>query len=390
MPPPKKASAPSGNIFAFLGTDEARVKEAALQLVRKLTPADAGDFANDIIEGTADHADHAGRICSNVIQALQTLPFFGGAKVVWLKNASFLGDSVTGRANASVEGFENILSVLESGLGPDVKFVLSATSIDKRRGSWKKLSKLAHIETFDKPDTSRAGWEVAVLAQAEKRVRELGLTFESGALELLVQMAGDDTRQFENELDKIDIYLGDRRRVGLTTVRHLVSQSRAGVLWDLGNAIGTRNLPHALTLLNTLLFQGQNAIGILLGAIVPRVRSLLLIKDLGSRYKLNRNSYGAFCNSLEALPASATSHLPRKKDGTGFNAFPLFLALDEVGRYSLDELHAAFIGCLDANHKLVTTQLDTQLVLERLLVGMLSPAKKPQRRAAHQDSAVRA
>jgi DNA polymerase-3 subunit delta len=220
------------------------------------------------------------------------------------------------------------------------------------------------------------------LAQADKKVRDMGITFESGALELLVQMAGDDTRQLENELEKIDIYLGDRRRAGLATVRSLVSQSRAGVLWDLGNAIGQRNLPHGLELLNTLMFQGQNAIGILLGAIVPRVRSLLLIKELGSRHKLNRNSYGSFCNSLEALPSSATAHLPRKKDGTGFNAFPLFLALDEVGRYSLEELHSAFAACLDANQKLVTTQLDNQIVLERLLVGMLSSVKKPQRRAA--------
>jgi DNA polymerase-3 subunit delta len=301
---------------------------------------------------------------------------------VWLKSASFLGDSVTGRANASVEGFDNILAVLESGLGSDVKFVLSTSSIDKRRSAWKKLSKLAKVEVFDKPDTSKAGWEQAVLAQADKKVREMGITFESGALELLVQMAGDDTRQLENELEKIDIYLGDRRRAGLATVRSLVSQSRAGVLWDLGNAIGQRNLPHGLELLNTLLFQGQNAIGILLGAIVPRVRSLLLVKDLGSRYKLNRNSYGSFCNSLEALPSAAIAHLPRKKDGTGFNAFPLFLALDEVGRYSLEELHSAFAACLDANQKLVTTQLDNQIVLERLLVGMLSSVKKPQRRAA--------
>ena len=341
-------------------------------LVRKLTPPDAGDFANDVIDGNAENADHAGRICADVIQALQTLPFFGGGKVVWLKNATFLGDTVTGRANASVEGFENILSVVEAGLGSGVSLVISATSIDKRRGSWKKLSKLARVEVYDRPDTSKAGWEQAVLAQAEKLARERELTFESGALELLVQMAGDDTRQLENELEKIDIYLGQRRRAGLATVRSLVSQSRAGVLWDLGNAIGRRNLPHALELLDTLMFQGQNAIGILLGAIVPRVRSLLLVKDLGSRYKLNSHSYGAFCNSLEALPTAATSHLPRKKDGTGFNAFPLFLALEEVGRYTLEELRAAFSSCLDANLKLVTTQLDAQLVLERLLVGMLS------------------
>jgi len=374
MPPPKKAAVTAqGHVYAILGTDDAKVKEAAMKTVERITPPGADEFANEIIEGNADNAEHAGQICSNVIMALQTMPFFGGAKIVWLKGANFLGDNQTGKSRAAVQGFENILDVVESGLGPDVKLVISANSIDKRRTAYKRLGKLATIEVFDKPDTSKAGWEGAVMAHASQKARELGLTFESGALDLLVQMAGDDTRQLENEIEKIDLYLGERRRCGINTVRGLVSLSRSGVIWEIGNAIGARDLQRALELLGVLLYQGQNAIGILLGAMVPRVRSLLIVKELATKYKVNKASYGAFTASLDALPPSATSHLPRKKDGSGFNAYPLFLALNEAGRFTLDELHAALVACLEANVKLVTTQLDNKVVLERLLVGMLTP-----------------
>ena len=157
--------------------------------MRSLTPPDAGDFSNDIIDGTADNADHAGQICSNVCMALQTLPFFGGTKVVWLKNANFLADTGAGRGQDAVNGFERIVNIVEGGLGSDVSFVISATGIDKRRNSYKRLSKLANFEVFDKPDTSRAGLEGPVLAIASRKAKELGITFESGALELLVQMA---------------------------------------------------------------------------------------------------------------------------------------------------------------------------------------------------------
>ncbi|MDZ4288528.1 MAG: hypothetical protein U0984_11250, partial [Prosthecobacter sp.] len=215
--------------------------------------------------------------------------------------------------------------------------------------------------------------EQAVMGQAAAMARALGLTFETGALELLVQMAGDDTRQLENEIEKIDLYLGERRRCGINTVRALVSMSRAGVVWEIGNAIGTRDLQRALELLGVLMYQGQNAIGILFASIVPRIRSLLIVKELASKYSVNRNSYPGFCTSLEALPGSATAHLPRKKDGTGFNAYPLFLALNEAGRFTLNELHTAMVACLDANSKLVTTQLEAKVVLERLLVGILTP-----------------
>ena len=362
------------NVHAILGTDDAKVKEAAMKVVQKFTSPDSGDFGNDVIDGTAENSEHAGQICNNVIQALQTIPFFGGGKVVWLKGANFLGDTVVGRAEASVTGFENILDVLEQGLPLEVHFVLSTSGIDKRRTAYKRITKLANTQTHDKPDTSRAGWEGAVLVQAQTKARALGITFESGALELVVQMAGDDTRQLENELDKIDLYLGERRRAGLITVRNLVAVSRAGVVWEIGNAIGARDLKRALELLGVLMYQGQNAIGILLGAIVPKVRSLLLVKDLLSRHKLNRSSYSGFSVSLEALPSSATAHLPRKKDGSGFNVYPLFLSIDEAARYKLAELHDALAACLEANARLVTTQLDDKLVLERLLIGMLSPA----------------
>jgi DNA polymerase-3 subunit delta len=183
-------------------------------------------------------------------------------------------------------------------------------------------------------------------------------------------------------MDKIDLYLGERRRAGLKTVRGLVSMSRAGVIWEIGNAIGARDLERALDLLGTLLYQGQNAIGILLAAVVPKVRNLLLVKDLLSRHKLNTSRYDAFSTSLEALPPQAIVHLPRKKDGTGLNVYPMFLSINEARNYSLEELQQGFRSCLETNSKLVTTQLDDRLVLERLLVGLLSAPPAERRRAA--------
>jgi len=372
MPAPKKSAAASSKFTAVLGTDELRVKESALALARQLAPADAGEFGTEVIDGAAENADHCAQVVRNVMEALQTLPFFGGGKLVWLKNANFLADSQVGKTTAAIEGAESILDYVEKQLPPEVKFLLSATAVDKRRSAFKRIQKLADLRLFDKPDTSKTGWEDEVMPLVQRRAREMGLTFDDDALEMFVQLAGEDTRQLDSELEKIGLYLGGAARVTLEDVRAVVPLSRAGIIFEVGNAIGKRDLRRALELLRTLIYQGQNPVGILLGAIVPRVRSLLLAADLVARHpKLPRGNYQAFVGALDRLPPEETAHLPRKKDGGGINAYPVFLALDEARRFTIAELRGGLQACLDANLKLVTTALDAQLVLERLLIGML-------------------
>src|SRR6202023_3353731 len=101
--PKTKAKTSAANIHAVVGSDEAEVKRVAAELAEKLTPPGLGDFGLEVIDGCADNADQAASRIRSTIEALQTLPFMGGSKLVWLKNANFLADSVIGRA-ASVQG----------------------------------------------------------------------------------------------------------------------------------------------------------------------------------------------------------------------------------------------------------------------------------------------
>src|SRR6266550_1855554 len=93
MPMPKaKTATAAEKIYAVVGSDESEVKRAAAELAEKLTPPSAGDFGLEIIDGCADNADQATARIRSTIEALQTLPFLGGEKLVWLKNVNFLGD----------------------------------------------------------------------------------------------------------------------------------------------------------------------------------------------------------------------------------------------------------------------------------------------------------
>ncbi len=363
------------DIHAVVGTDEGRVKEEALRLHRELTGGIDDGFTHETIDGTADNSDGAFQICRSAVEALQTFPFLGGEKVVWLKGATFLADDVTGRSERTLSGVENLRSCLEAGLPVGVTFLLSATGIDKRRAFWKFLEKRARVAVFDKIDTSREGWEEEVAALVEKRAGELGLAFESEALQLFVMLAGEATRQIGNELEKLDLYLGPgRREVTVDDVRRMVPMSRAGVVFEIGNALQRGDAVRALELIDQQLERGENAVGLMRASIIPTVRNLFMAKVLADK-GLPAGNYKSFTAAIERLPEIERVWLPQKKTG-GVNAYPLFLSLQGAGAFSLEGLRGAMESALKADLSLVTSGLDERLVLHRLVVEITAAARK--------------
>ena len=376
--PKAKRKAATSQIYAVVGSDESEVKRVATGLAAKLTPTDSGDFGREVIDGAADNAEQAAARIRSTIEALQTLPFFGSTKVVWLKNANFLGDTTIGRTTSVQSALEELSDLIENGLGSDVIFLISATEVDKRRSFYRSLAKRAEIQVFDRLDSSRSGWEEEATEIVRSRAQKRKLQFDDDALDLFVLLTGGDTRQIENELEKIDIFLGASPtaetavpRVTVDLVRELVPLSRAGVIFELGSALATRDLELTLTLVRRLLDQGESAIGILLVAIVPTIRNLLLAKDLMERHRLARpHAPFQFISAINRLPAEATDHLPRRKDGS-INAYALGIAAQHAHRFETKQLIEAMQACLDANLQLVTSQLDHELILTEIVVKLL-------------------
>jgi DNA polymerase-3 subunit delta len=375
--PKAKTRTATAKIHAVIGSDESQVKRVATGLADELTPPDAGDFGLEVIDGAADNAEQAAARIRSTIEALQTLPFFGSTKVVWLKNANFLGDTLTGRTASVQSALEELSHLINTDLGSGVIFLISATEVDKRRSFYKSLAKRAEVQIFDRLDSNRSGWEEEATEIVRNRAQKQKLQFDDDALDLFVLLTGGDTRQIDNELEKIDVFLGDHvtatavPRVDVDLVRELVPLSRAGVIFELGNALATRDLELALTLVRRLLDQGESAIGILLVAIVPTIRNLLLAKDLMERHRLARpRAPFQFISAINRLPAEATEHLPRKRDGS-INAYALGIAAQHAHRFETKHLIEAMQACLEANLQLVTSQLDHELILTEVVVKLL-------------------
>lgn len=378
MPAAKKAPSKAANIHFVTGSDEAAVKKAAAGLAAELAPSD-DPFAIETIDGAAATVDEAVSAIRSTIEALLTVPFFGGSKLVWLKSATFLADTVTGRSENVLAPVEKLLEILSSGLPEGIVFLLSAIDPDKRRSAYKTLGKIATIHLHDKPDFGWNATEADVVDWVAQRASSVGIHLDDDAAAILAARVGAESRQLDTELEKLQLAVGHGTSVDVETVRELVASTRAGGIFDLGNAIAKRDLPLCLRTLDQLFRQGERAVGILLAAIIPTVRNLLVVKDLMVAHKISPPAKPQFFSgALNRLPESAIAHLPRKKDGS-LNTYPLGIAATNCARYSLPELQAAFAACARANRELVTTQIAESIVLSRLIVEIVGKHESPVR-----------
>jgi DNA polymerase-3 subunit delta len=360
----------SSKIHFVAGNDEAEVKKTALELSRRLAP-DADAFGLEIVDGGVETVEAAGSRLRQTMDALATLPFLGGTKLVWLKSATFLADSVTGSSENTLSQVEKFCDFLEEGLPDGVSFLLSAVKPDKRRSAYKRLSKIANTTICDKPELGFGGGEEEIIDWTANEVRKRGLLISEPGIEVLASRVGLEPSRLRTELDKLETAFSTSQKIGPSEVRDLVSATRQSGIFDLGNAIQARNLPLALATLDQLFRQGEKGVGILLASIAPTIRNLLVAKSLLVRHKLRPPSDAKFFgSSLSKLPPEETSHLPRKKDG-GINAYGLGLAAIGSSKYSLEELQRGIQDCAAANWRLVTSQSSDQTILTRLLAALM-------------------
>ena len=292
-------STQTGSFFAIVGTDEGQVREESLKLYNELTGGVDDGFTHETLDGTADNSDAAHEICSTAVEALRTVPMFGGDKVVWLRNVNFLADSVTGRSKRTEEGVEQLRACIEAGLPEGVTLIISALGVDKRRSFWKFLQKEADVQAYDRIDTGRDGWQDEVAQLVTQKAAEKSLEFEPEALEVFVLLAGEQSQQIGNELEKLDLYLGrERRTITYKDVKVLVPLSRDAVVFEIGKAIQTGQTERAIQLVDEQLDADESAIGIMRASLIGVVRSLFSAKLILSQFNPPTRNYSQFAAAI--------------------------------------------------------------------------------------------
>jgi DNA polymerase-3 subunit delta len=360
------------------GDDDFAVKQRAKQLFSEWS-AELGGMDHEIIEATVGNSNDALAALGRLREALQTLPFFGSGKAVWLRDCNFLGEERTASSQAVTEALAELAEELKSFAWQNVRLLISAGKVDKRKTFYKTLEKLGTVENFsgwsqdDKDWADRAG--MAALEAVRKRQKEIS----DAALSELINRAGLNARQLENEVEKVCLFIGNRPQIELADVTAICSRNKTAKAFALGDALGDRNLPALLKRLDEELWEtkfdkDKSEIGLLYG-LISKVRAMLLLKEMiREGWVKPEGDYNRFKTQLSGVPADK---LPgdRKFNPLALNPYVLYKALPQVKRYSSQELVRAMDVLLLCNQRLVSSGLDETLVLQQALVQIVTPGE---------------
>ena len=372
--PASKTKLPTEPICLVFGDEDFLVRDRASQVYEGWC-TEAGGEDHQIIDGTVRNAAEAMEVLAKLNEAVQTLPFFGGAKVVWLRGANFLGDERTASSRDVSDRLNGLVKGWETFDWQGVRVLISCGKVDKRKAFFKSAKKIAAVEDLSIADKERGSRAALIVRQ---RLSELGKKIAPHVADELILLAGSDLQQLHTETDKLAAYVGEREEVVRQDVHEIATRTRQAQGFALADALGERNLPKLLRVLDEELWvvkldAKKSPIALLYG-LITKVRTMIFLKEmLRLKWIRTDGGYQQFKSQLEAIQDDL---LPddRKFNPKAMHPYMLFNALGHARQYSEGELIRAMDILLRCNRQLVSSSTDDTLIMQQALVQIVNKA----------------
>ncbi|MBA4147508.1 MAG: DNA polymerase III subunit delta [Verrucomicrobia bacterium] len=378
MPPAAKPSAP---LVLVCGDDEFAVKQRAKEIYHAWC-IELGGMDHETIDAAVGNSGEALKALSKLREAINTLPFFGGAKVVWFQNCSFFGDDRTASSQVVTADLGELAQELKTFNWQNVRLLISAGKVDKRKTFYKTIDKAGTVESFTGWSVDDKDWADQAEMFARRNLRELKKEIADTALSELVANIGPNARLLSSEVEKLSLFVGDRSRITSEDVATISTKNKQARAFALGDAFGNRNLPVLLRCLDEELWEAKHdrdksEMRVLYG-LISKVRVLVVLKELVDAGYLKTSAagnYAAFKAQLEKLP---TDLLPadKKFNPMVMHPYVLFQAFSQVKNYSREELIRAMELLLECNMQFISTGTDEAVVLQQALVKIVGSRGK--------------
>jgi DNA polymerase-3 subunit delta len=168
------------------------------------------------------------------------------------------------------------------------------------------------------------------------------------AVNLLQSYVGNSLRELSGEIDKLTLFLKDRKSISVSDIEKMVGASRTYNIFELNNAIGRKDLKTALTMSQAMVESGESPIGM----IVMMTRHFI---------------------SLSKLKELIAEGIPKTELAKKANLNPYFLNryIEQLKNFSKDKIENCFEYLLNADVELKSTSRDPKLIMDMLIYKLI-------------------
>ncbi len=245
-------------VYLIHGAEELLLEQAVERLKKRLSAVADLDFNLDVFDGESATAEQ-------IVAAANTLPFMSDRRLVIVR-----------RIDRMPADALSVLAQYAADPNPETTLVLVASKIARNTRIYKAVDALGGVAEYRAPTRREyPGHVVGMFADRGKRV---GLD----AAEVLVRAVGYDLRRLSVEIEKVISYTGDEETLSRDEIQEVMSTSAPTSVFDLLDALGSRDCRTALRLLARLVDEGESIHG-LHAMSVRHVRNMLSTRALLER-----------------------------------------------------------------------------------------------------------
>lgn len=319
-----------GKLYLFCGEEE-YLKKFYLGKIEEIILRDDQTGLNKIvIDGKTE--------VSKIIEACETMPFFGEKKLVVVKNSELFQSK---KGNSSKDNKKDEVLGYIQNIPSYTCLVFYEESIDKRLkivGAVKKYGMMVEFPFQKPPELVR--WAIKVFRSYNRVINENTASYlinicESGMTEIL------------NEINKVVLYLGERQEATIDDIKKVCTKSIKSRIFDLIDAVAERKLDTALKLLNDMMILKEPLPKILF-MIAKQLRQLLELKLLCSK-------------GIDAKEACSRM---------GLNPYAAKKMIRQIKCFSQDKLKMAIQEALELDISIKTGKINDRTAVEVLICNL--------------------
>ena len=319
-------------IYLFHGEEDFLIDEGVQLIIVKALDEGTKGFNLDVVYGSKVEA-------KDVVAHASSFPMMSAKRVVVVKEFEKL---------ATTDAAKEIISAYINRPLESTVLILVSFEPDFRRKPFTDLKKRAElVECKPLYDNQVPAW-------IADRIKHQGREANAEACRLMQAYVGNSLRSLQNEIDKLFVFIGDRKKVTVEDITAVVGAVKGYTIFELQNAIGRKDSREAVKILERMLEVGQS----------PQMIIVMLTRFFTQLWKL----------SDARARRMAEQEIARE---VGVPVYYLKQYLEFRSNFDVNQIEQNFKALLEADTVLKSTSRDPHLVLDLLIISLLHHASEP-------------